>query len=207
MSYFIVLIVIFIGGVFVYTFWIKNNWRKVAPTLAAVYQNYREQYDEKTAFVKTLEFRYKPPRIVDITPPDEVPNISKAVSNNRLKLYARYAGVLIVKGLEHVFLEYRSPEPFDQTRAIDISSFRQDMEEVVSAQISNPRFQYNKDDYSITELIYCFLVIEHPKAVIYLPKEKATNIIDNFLQLAENGIRAKFKDSALIKDMETVEKA
>ena len=170
MTYLILLIIVLLGGFLTYRFWVKNNWRKVAPTMAAVYQNYSEQYDEKTAFIKTLEFRYKPPRIVDITPPDEVPNISRAVGNERLRLYARYAGVLITKGLKDVLDKYISPEPFDQWRAIDISSFQQDMGEVASAQIYNPRFQYNKDDYSVTELIYCFLAIEHPKVVAYLPK-------------------------------------
>ena len=207
MTYFIIFIAVLLGGFLIY-FWIKRNWRKTATVLAAVYQNYSEKYDSKEAFIKSLEFRYKPPRIVDITPPDEVPNISKAVGIDRLKLYARYAGVLIAKGLKDVLDKYLSMESFDNARAIDISSFQhqQDMSEVASAQIYNPRFQYNKDDYSITELIYCFLVIEYPKTVALLSKELATKVIDNFLEFSQNAILATARDPALIKDVEAVER-
>ena len=44
----------------------RNNWRKAATVLAAVYSIYDNNYDAKESFIKALEFRYKPPRISDL---------------------------------------------------------------------------------------------------------------------------------------------
>jgi len=207
MNFIFFLAIILVVGFLIYRSWIKNNWRKKATILAAVYQSYLERGNsEKESFLRSLEFYYKPPRLVNVTSPDEVPNISKAAGGkNQLRIYVRFGGVLIAKNLKDVLDEYSSSEKIDQARAIDILAFPQDLEDVQTS-LSNARFYYNENDYSVTELIYCFLVIEHPTVVIYLPKEDAIKIINNFLQLSQNIIQATAKDPTLIKDMEAVEK-
>ncbi len=175
----------------------KNNWRKKALIIASVYYFYLgRDCSKKDAFIKALEFYYKPPREGDIT------HLIKEIDR---KNYVRYAAVLTVKGLQDVLDEYFYAESFNERRDIDILSFQKDYEEISSLQIVDPRFQFNCDDYGVIELIYSFLVIEHPRVIIYIQKEKAANMISHFLSISKNAIQVTSRDSNLIRDIKLVE--
>lgn len=214
-------IIVLTAGFLIYWFWIKSNWRKIAPTLAAVYQNYIEcGMNEKKAFIKTLEFRYKPPKLedlLDIMSEREKNNtatvsvweraVMKKFGIGSRKKIIRYLCLLSLRRLSEVIDEYfyGNKEQNKKERRIFFHPLSAFSEVYKKMSLPHDKFIFNQDNFGITELIYCFLVIEHPKAVAYLPKENAENIINNFLQLSRNSIQATAEDPILIKDMKRVE--
>jgi hypothetical protein len=176
-------------------FWLmkrKRNWRKQAVVLAAVYDNYLDSnFSDRVAFFKALEFRCKPAKLEESSSPSH-----NKTHNN---LIARFAGILIQKDLGTALDKY-----LKQHRHIDMSD--PTTQDVRSSHSSRPKFTYNEGDYSVTEMVYCYLVIEHPKVVAYLPKVNAQGIINNLLTLSRNMIRSTASDPALVRDMEQIER-
>lgn len=206
MTYFLILLIIaIIVGFLMYRFWVKNNWRKAATILATVYKNYSEQFDKKEAFIKTLEFNYKPPKVIDLLTKEEKDKIltfklwrgALARKNRKLPvLVDRYLSLLSILGLEEVIDKY-----FKE----DMRILSHPSSEGVRKFLSPDKFTFERDNFTLEELVYCALAIEHPRVVAHIPKQNASNIIKNFLELSENTIRAHAEDPSLIQEMDRVD--
>ncbi|MCH7492832.1 hypothetical protein IID19_04600 [Patescibacteria group bacterium] len=110
-------------------------------------------------------------------------------------------GVLFATECSEKIDEYLTPDP-QYARAIDLN---QPEVKAVGPAIFDAPFEYNKENYSVTELIYCYLVIEYPKVVMNVDRDLADQLINNFLKLSENMIQTTSKDEALIQDMNRLE--
>ena len=187
----------------------NKEWEDGIILFASLYKNYRNKFSDEEAFVKTLEFGYKPLKLknlLDVMTDEEkhsVPtsetlrnSVIKKVGEDGLEKINRYLSILLNIGLSGLISKY-----LDDMRVLD---FPTDLD--VYKEISDrDKFTFNEKDFSLQEVLYCFSVIEFPQIVTSFGKEEFLKKINVILENSEDSINSALKDPIVLQHMKDVE--